>query len=696
MKRLSLVVVGFACLGLPLRAQSVPAAIAAAWLRAEANRGELERAWREVGEQERPALAFLLEHMPTADAQTLDSAFLLAEVRLAREAREAVAWGAKLPDALFHAFVVPYAQAKERREAWRVDFAQRFLPLVRDCKTSGEAAQKLNETIFAVLNVHYSTGRARADQAPSESIAQGKASCTGLSILLADACRACCVPARLVSVKWPHKQGNHTWVEVWDGAAWRFVGADEPDPAGLDRGWFVGDAARCRDADRDHRIWAVAFADTGQRFGAGWGRGIELWGTDETARYVGAPVSAAEVATDSDVSGLFALIAQDDAVRAQLDRFFAADAVRQATFEFDRNLDAELQTKDGDARLRALAFAAWRDSEKNTLQVDFAASRVQAGDKASAYVCKQVGVRPAGGWPLVIAMHGGGGAPKQVNDSQWRHMQIYYKDHPEAGGYLYCALRAPTDEWNGFYTDYFYPLLERLIRQFVVCGDVDADRVVAIGYSHGGYGAFALGPKLPHRFAAVHSSAAAPTDGESSPVGLHTLKFSFMVGDRDTAYGRRERCEAFSATLTELQKAHPGLYPTTFTLVANNGHTGLPDRDLLAQLVPIVRTALPTTLCWQLTDGTVCDHYWLHVPTPMRGDRVDAALTGNRLVVTRKGAANAAAWLDARLVDLGQPLEIVSDGKVSKVTPTPSLRVLCTTMRQRGDAQLAASCIVPL
>ena len=36
-------------------------------------------------------------------------------------------------------------------------------------------------------------------------------------------------------------------------------------------------------------------------------------------------------------------------------------------------------------------------------------------------------------------------------------MQIYYRDHPEAGGYLYVALRAPNDAWNGFYDVYVYP-----------------------------------------------------------------------------------------------------------------------------------------------------------------------------------------------------------------------------------------------
>ena len=87
-------------------------------------------------------------------------------------------------------------------------------------------------------------------------------------------------------------------------------------------------------------------------------------------------------------------------------------------------------------------------------------------------------------------MHGGGGAPTQVNDSQWKVMEIYYKDHPEVLGYKYVALRAPNDVWNGFYDDYVPPLVTNLIRQFTIFGDVDPDKVYLLGYSHGGYGAF--------------------------------------------------------------------------------------------------------------------------------------------------------------------------------------------------------------
>jgi hypothetical protein len=660
--------------------------------RAGAHRAELERAQREVPADERPALDFLLRHLPEGDLTTLPAEFLLREVHAACAARAAVPWGKDLPDALFFGYVLPFAQANEAREDWRTDFAARFLPQVLDCRTPGEAAHRLNQTVFQAFHVHYSTGRARADQAPSASIAQGKASCTGLSILLADACRACCVPARLMSVRWPHKAGNHTWVEVWDGSAWRFCGADEPDPQGLDRAWFVGDAAQCATADRDHRIWAVSYAATGTRFRPGWAPGLELWGTDETARYA-AP--AARATNGAAVAGS----TQDPAAAAlqvQMERFFAADAATQARFEFDRNLDAELRTKAGDTRLRNLAFAAWRQVERPRLQADHEQRQVQAGGKTSPFTVKQVGERPAGGWPLVIAMHGGGGVPKAVNDSQWQHMQIYYKDHPEAGGYLYCALRAPTDEWNGFYTDYFYPVLEALIRQFVACADVDPERVVALGYSHGGYGAFAIGPKLPHRFAAVHASAAAPTDGETVPMGLHSLPFSIMVGGRDTAYGRRERCAAFAGLLAELRQQHPELYPYTFTLVENNGHTGLPDRDLLPKLLPHVRQATPKRLFWTMSDRVVQDHYWLRVAEPQRGHRLDAALEGQRLVVTGKAVAGAEAWLDARLVELDQPLTVVRDGVARELAPAPSLRVLCTTLQQRGDPGLAASWVVAL
>ncbi len=169
-----------------------------------------------------------------------------------------------------------------------------------------------------------------------------------------------------------------------------------------------------------------------------------------------------------------------------------------------------------------------------------------------------------------------------------------------------------------------------------------------------------------------------------------------MVGGQDTAHGRRERCERFAAAVAELQRQHPGHNPATFTLVEGKGHTGLPDRDLLARLVPHVRSALPRQVRWEATDTVVRDHYWLQAPAPRPGRRIDAALDGQRLSVSTGGAGALAAWLDARLVDLTRPLQLVVDGVVSDVAPAPSLRTLCATLQERGDPVLAASWVVAL
>ena len=114
------------------------------------------------------------------------------------------------------------------------------------------------------------------------------------------------------------------------------------------------------------------------------------------------------------------------------------------------------------------------------LRREFEAKTVATRDRKSPYLWRHVGQKPADGWGLVIAMHGGGNAPASLNDQQWRGMFKRYKDHPEAGGYVYLSLRAPNDTWNGFYDDAICPLVERLIRQFVVLGDVNPDKVYTL------------------------------------------------------------------------------------------------------------------------------------------------------------------------------------------------------------------------
>lgn len=252
------------------------------------NRTEWIEAIESAPEEHRIAVKFLIRNMPRKDLTSLTSEFLLEHVRLAYEAKSQAPWSDQVPEEVFFNYVLPYAHVDETREAWRAEMFQICWPIVKDCDTTGEAAQELNKHLFQQIQVKYSTRRKKANQSPSESIEQGLASCTGLSILLADACRSVNVPARLVGIpSWSNKRGNHTWVELWDQEDWHFTGAAEYDSNGLDRAWFMGDAAKADKSKRLNSIYAVSFARTETTFPMVWSADPEnaVYAENVTDRY---------------------------------------------------------------------------------------------------------------------------------------------------------------------------------------------------------------------------------------------------------------------------------------------------------------------------------------------------------------------------------------------------------------------------
>lgn len=240
--------------------------------RAGGNRTELETALNRAPKSQRTGMAFLVANMPETDLKSLKADFLLSNADLAYKAREEAPWGKDVPEELFLNDVLPYANIDENRDGWRKQFYDLCMPIAKTCKSASEAAHKLNVEIFKKLNVRYSTQRKAPNQSPTQSIEQGKASCTGLSIVLSDACRAVCIPARVVGTPlWANKRGNHTWVEIWD-RDWHFTGACEPDPNGLDRGWFIGDAAQAKKDSLEHAIYASSFRKSDVHFPLVWAR----------------------------------------------------------------------------------------------------------------------------------------------------------------------------------------------------------------------------------------------------------------------------------------------------------------------------------------------------------------------------------------------------------------------------------------
>lgn len=240
------------------------------------------------------AARFLVEGMPGSDLRSLSEKFLMENLSLALKAREQFPWAGVVPEEIFLNDVLPYASLDETREPWRGDFHQQCSELVKDCQSATEAAQVINREFFKLINVHYNTGRKMPNQSPSESVALGKATCTGLSIILVDACRSVGVPARVAGTAlWSNKRGNHTWVEIYDSGQWFFTGADEYNQKGLNRAWFRGDAAKAVADDWKHAIWASSWKKTGHHFPMVWDlKNKDVGAVNVTSRYAEARASA--------------------------------------------------------------------------------------------------------------------------------------------------------------------------------------------------------------------------------------------------------------------------------------------------------------------------------------------------------------------------------------------------------------------
>jgi hypothetical protein len=268
-------------------------------------------------------------------------------------------------------------------------------------------------------------------------------------------------------------------------------------------------------------------------------------------------------------------------------------------------------------------------------------------------------------------------------------MQQYYHDQPSVEGYLYLAIRAPNNVWNGFYDWYNLVLTDRLIRQLTVGANVDPNKVYLIGYSHGGYGAFFIGARMPDRFAAIHASAAAPSGGNVTGKNLRNTAFTFMIGEHDTDYNRLPLCRGFDAYVGKLRGNRHDIYPVVMEFKEGYKHSGLPDRDKIKNLYPAVRNPTPHELSWAITNKEIDSLNWLHIPEPAAGMEIDATCRDNGLSIVSHKVKEVQVLLDERLVDFSKPLSIDMNGCDSKEAIVPSLRTLCETLAERGDPELA-------
>ena len=205
------------------------------------------------------AYNFLLKNLPSWDMTNaaslgfhnstgeqvdgLEDGIATVGINISLATKQSKPWAHDVSEDIFNEYVVPYAHVNEARNNWRPLLTKAvndvFAANPQESLSSvAEVVYLLNANLWhtGVLgnNITFKSSQTPLIYDPMSTIVFGYASCTGVSILFADALRAAGVPARIAGTPaWNRVEanGNHNWVEVYDHKTeeWHFI---EAAPAG--------------------------------------------------------------------------------------------------------------------------------------------------------------------------------------------------------------------------------------------------------------------------------------------------------------------------------------------------------------------------------------------------------------------------------------------------------------------------------
>ena len=335
------------------------------------------------------------------------------------------------------------------------------------------------------------------------------------------------------------------------------------------------------------------------------------------------------------------------------------------------------------------------------------------GDVTMRYAVLTVGEKPENGYPLYIALHGGGGAPKELNDSQWVDMTVYYSLSLTCG--VYVAPRGVRDTWDTHFNPESYPLYDRLIQRMILTRDVDPNRVYLLGFSAGGDGVYAVAPRMADRFAGANMSSGHPNG--VSMRNMKNLPIQLQAGENDTAYNRNTVTAEYDGVLNGLEAEFGGyvhrtlIHYNTGHNYADYGRNPIPTiKDAQAWLTEgkrayktmdsyppdwlnqFVRNPLPETVIWDLSTRADLreteSFYYLTAPYETDSGLILAAYSReeNRITLTAQDVNGPfGVLLNEQMVDFSKPVTFSVNGEETVLNVLPDRTILAETTWERGD-----------
>lgn len=348
------------------------------------------------------------------------------------------------------------------------------------------------------------------------------------------------------------------------------------------------------------------------------------------------------------------------------------------------------------------------------------------GEATMKYGAFVLGEPGESGYPLFIALHGGGQSDTpDLNDSQWVQMTSYYQNSVENG--IYVNPRGVRDTWDCHFNPESYPLYDRLIENMIAFYDVDPNRVYLTGFSAGGDGVYAITAKMADRFAAANMSAGHPN---GLPLwNLYNMPLQLQVGENDTAYDRNIVTAQYGQLLDGYQEELGGGYIHNTYVHQGQGHNfrdnSVSDQKVMADsaawlesgdstvvevdanairfMEQYVRNPLPERVVWDLSQRaeqrTGESFYWLQADSQLTEGKIVVSCDSetNTITVEECSVAGEVTFLLSNdMLDLFAPITVNTSDGSDTVTVTPDYDLLYETTMERGDCnyQFAAKITV--
>lgn len=383
------------------------------------------------------------------------------------------------------------------------------------------------------------------------------------------------------------------------------------------------------------------------------------------------------------------------------------------------------------ASVEAVSKKIW---EKHVLEqkndpkriVEIRRSYVEIKGKKMKYAIFKKGEKPSKGYPLYIALHGGGGAPDNVNNQQWKQMKSYYLDSIKTG--IYIVPRGISNSWNLHFKSLSYPLYDLIIDNLILMNLIDPNKVFFLGFSAGGDGVYQIAPKMADRLAGASMSAGHPNG--ISPINLFTVPFVIQMGENDASYNRNKEAAVYHSKLELLRTKYGKGYVNELFLHKNGTHnspwrdnnpnlskysvitnpkewySGLDskvknkDSNSIRWLNKFTRDPNPNHLIWDSDTragrrgSRSKSHYWLSSENPKGAIAVSFK---NNTFFIHEADVDFKIWIDPDLVDLNKKVVIMYKTKeVYNNLVTPNINSIAKSIIMKNDPELIYVAEIPI